>query len=180
LGAIALIAFPLHTARNTRSEIGDRWAYDRKEVGKALAAYRNDGLRMLVSEAGALPLYSGWWASDTLGLNDEEIARHGARPDYLLRMSPDLVMFYTSITNFPQRRLARRSLLSGGRYVFAAAIVKTDPKLRPAPNAAHYYFVKRSSPKADELVRTLRSIDDVRYLPRARSQPLLDALGLSD
>lgn len=179
LGAVVLVAFPLHTVRNARSEVEDRWVYDREVVGKALAAYRDDGLRVLTSEAGALPLFSGWWASDTLGLNDEHIARHGASFNYLRRMSPDVVMFYTSISNFPQRRLPGRSLLRTG-YVFATAIAKTDPKLRPVPNKAHYYFVKRSSPKADELVRTLRSLDDVRYVPRARSQALVDTLGLRD
>jgi arabinofuranosyltransferase len=186
LTATALVAFPFNTADRTRTEVAERWGHDRKAVGEALAAYRNDGLRMFVSEAGALPLFSRWWASDSLGLSDEEIARHGASLPYLRRMSPDLVMFLSYLKVRPAAAPADIAsygdpiyrLLRSGDYVFAAAVAKSDPNLRAVRNQGHFYFVKRSSPRAQELVRTLRGLDDVRYLPAAGRQPFLDALDL--
>jgi hypothetical protein len=63
VGAIALVAFPLSSIGETQTQVRGRWIYDRDQVGRALAAFRNDGLRMLVTESGALPYRAGWHAT---------------------------------------------------------------------------------------------------------------------
>ena len=43
-----------------------------------VAPYADRGYTIAVSEAGLVPLYSGWRAIDAWGLNDRQIAREGS------------------------------------------------------------------------------------------------------
>jgi hypothetical protein len=176
-----LVLFPLHTLPEARAEVSQRWQHDREVVGQALAPLRRDGLSMIVDQSGAVPLYSGWQATDVLGLNDERIARTGLTPSYLRSLDPDLVMFLLH-TNKPRRSWStnHRALfdfLRQERYLAATAIVKTDEHLRSVrPPQIHFYFVKRSSARAAEVVRTLRGAAAVRRLPARQAARLLERL----
>jgi hypothetical protein len=64
-------------------------------VGQALAAVPHGGQWMATTEAGLLPLYSGWNDIDTWGLNNDWIAHHGLSDTYLNRYQPALIMFHT-------------------------------------------------------------------------------------
>src|SRR5215467_9366000 len=65
------------------------------DVGTMLGAYRGKGYAMAVTEAGLLPLYSGWRAVDAWGLNDRYIARYGTVTDaYLDRYRPEVIVFH--------------------------------------------------------------------------------------
>ncbi len=63
-------------------------------VGTALASHAQSNRVMAVSEAGLLPLYSGWPALDTWGLNDPRLARQGgATAVDLDAVRPALIMY---------------------------------------------------------------------------------------
>jgi hypothetical protein len=155
--AVALVAFPLTSLGETQLNVRGRWTYDREQVGKALARFEHDGLSMLVTESGALPLYSGWRSSDLLGLNDHEIARNGATPAYLDSLHPDLIQFVVDLPHGGFTEINR--LLATGDFTLARAVLKTNRDLRPGvPPQAHFYFVRTASRHAGEVVATLRSL----------------------
>jgi hypothetical protein len=155
--AIGLLAFPLTTLGEVQMNVRGRWTYDREQVGKALARFRGDGLSMIVTESGALPLYSGWRSSDLLGLNDHEIAAHGASAAHLDSLHPDLIQFVVDLPHggFP----ALNRMLATGDFRFARAVVKTNRDLRPGvPPQAHLYFVRSDSPHAAEVIRAIEAV----------------------
>jgi hypothetical protein len=51
--------------------------------------------RMLLTEAGILPYYSGWTAYDAWGLNTSEFAKHLIQPSDVAALQPDLIMVHT-------------------------------------------------------------------------------------
>ncbi|OXM52423.1 hypothetical protein [Amycolatopsis alba] len=66
-------------------------------IGKGLAAARvpEAARRLAVSDAGAIPYYSGWKAIDYIGLNDEAIA-HGAEPTDVVKAARPTVIVVTA------------------------------------------------------------------------------------
>ena len=64
-------------------------------MGRLLAEYRGHDYVIATSEAGLLPLYSGWTAIDTWGLNDARIAHGGeVTAAYLDEYRPHLIVFH--------------------------------------------------------------------------------------
>jgi hypothetical protein len=193
VGALAagvlLALFPLHLLGETRAQVRGRWQYDRKEAGLALAPFRRDGLSMLVTEAGAVPLYSGWRATDHYGLNDEGIAHHGVTYARLRGFDPDLVMMSVIVdARAPFAAAAARRnpafqalfrLLRDGRYRLAAAIEKTSPRLVFSAGQAHFYWLKPGARDAGRVARALGSLPTVRHLEPAQTRDKLALLGLS-
>ena len=67
----------------------------RYDVARLLAEYRGHDYVIATSEAGLLPLYSGWTAIDTWGLNDAWIAHDGeVTAAYLDEYRPHLIVFH--------------------------------------------------------------------------------------
>jgi len=183
VGTLALVVFPLHTLDEARYLTAARWQHDRAVAGQALHGLSDLGASMLVTEAGALPFYSGWRATDLLGLNDEEIAHGGLRPSYLRRLAPDLVVFASHLTGGPPARAEGyytklRELVRGGAYRFADAYRKTDERLRPVEGFVHVYLVRVQSPHADRIARRLRALTGVRRLSVGEVRPILDGFGV--
>ena len=140
------------TTRGTSSQ------YDhRVTIGKALRPFAGSGYRMVTSEAGWLPFYSGWQAVDPFGLYDEHIAHRGLDSAYLARLAPDLIMFRVYSDSWApdwapgDRRwndmtqiLHRFASRSG--YMLAARVgVHHD---------CCWYYVKESNPDAEK-IRTI-------------------------
>ncbi|MFC4005052.1 hypothetical protein ACFS2C_27410 [Prauserella oleivorans] len=69
-------------------------------IGKGLAdaGVAEPDRTLAVSDAGAIPYYSGWRTIDYIGLNDERIA-HGADPDDVVREARPTVIVATSYTD---------------------------------------------------------------------------------
>ena len=126
---------------------------DRVLAGKALAGL--DGT-MFVTEAGALPLYSGWRSVDLLGLTSEEIAHDGLSMELLERLEPDLVMALGQ--KGPYRAVPKYELMT--RYMAANGFELVDCVLK-SEDRHHFYFARRSSPLFDEVVRRLRAVQGV-------------------
>jgi len=67
-----------------------------RAFAERLAPLAAHGDTLAVTEAGALPLFSGWRAIDGLGLNDAYIAHHGGlvSEPYLDRVHPDVILVH--------------------------------------------------------------------------------------
>lgn len=142
-----------------------RWQHDRAVMGRQLGAIEDRDATMLISESGALPYFSRWTATDTHGLNDTHIARHGLSREHLARVDPDLIVLLVK----PGKRLAAYGPvlghLSEGGYRFVAAVAKTDPALEIVNDHQHLYFVKRASPRAERLQAAILAAPVLRVPP---------------
>ena len=134
----------------------------RYDVALELGSYTNREYTIATTEAGLLPLYSGWRAIDTWGLNDQWIAHNGGiTEDYLDRYHPDIVMFHapfspltpTPTTAGDDRWLAMvltlKAYAERRGYILAAAY-------GPSIERAHYYYVRADIAESGEIVATLR------------------------
>lgn len=135
----------------------------RYDLGKMLAAYQNRGYVIATSEAGLLPLYSGWSAVDTWGLNDEWIAHHGeVTTEYLDLYKPELIVFHAYFSPLVPPRLNDRNLgqdwfrmtitlkqyAESHGYILAAAF-------GDSPYETHYYYVRSDFPDSAKIVQTI-------------------------
>ena len=66
----------------------------RGRVGTALKPFRGAGHLLAVTEAGLVPLNSGWRTLDLWGLNDEQIAHNGLDAKRLVRADPAIVLMH--------------------------------------------------------------------------------------
>jgi hypothetical protein len=113
MAAALAIAIWIHTRP---FEIGDL----RGNAGRALAGFSHQ-YTMVTTEAGLLPLYSGWQAVDAWGLNDSWIAHHGLTDEYLERSHPALIVIASG--NWPRWRQMTERLerfAKTGQYILAA------------------------------------------------------------
>lgn len=63
-------------------------------LGQALAPLANDGVTLAAGDAGAIPFYSGLATLDTLGLNDEQLARGVPLHERVGQFRPDVIVGY--------------------------------------------------------------------------------------
>jgi arabinofuranosyltransferase len=155
----------------------------RVEVAKRLAEFRLKGYWMAVSEAGALPFYSGWNAVDTWGLNDPWIVRHGVvTQEYLDRYRPHVIMFHAYFSPVAPANSERRAsrdprilrweqmldtLMQYAErrgYILAAVYGET-------PYDTHYYYVRPDFPDAAAIVQRIRS---TRYIWYQTGRPCIN------
>lgn len=140
---------------STLSVMKTKSQYDRVVVGKALSTFHG---KMLTSEAGALPYFSGWEAVDVVGLTSEEIVHNGFSYDLLERLDPDIIM----LLDYPLRLYKKEEYkiidryMTNNQFMAVAAIQKTSGRY-------HYYFVNNNSRIYKDLVRCLRNVSGVEY-----------------
>ena len=136
----------------------------RLDAARVLSDYRGRGHTLATSEAGLLPLYSGWRSVDSWGLNDPLIARHGLTPERLEREKPALIVFhaYRSPIVAPPlgddgwSRMVHtlESYATRHGYVLAASF-------GPNPFDTHTYYVRPDLADTEALVARLRAL---RYI----------------
>jgi arabinofuranosyltransferase len=115
-------------------------------VARLLAEFGGLERTLVTTEAGLLPLYSGWRSVDAWGLNDPRVVADGLITDvYLRRRDPDVIVFHANYTPLdayapapdPWGRMVdvlhRYAACNG--YRLAAAFV-------PETSQAMYFFVK--------------------------------------
>jgi hypothetical protein len=137
----------------------------RYDVARMLSDYAGRGYTIATTEAGLLPLYSGWRAIDTWGLNDKWIAHHGLiTEEYLDRQNPAVIMWHgyfsplkplskeQSESLWSRHVLTLKKYVEGHGFTLAAAYAVS-------PEDAHYYYVRSDLPDHDEIVARLRSMD---------------------
>jgi arabinofuranosyltransferase len=135
-----------------------------------LGDYAPRGFTLVTTEAGLVPLYSGWRAVDAWGLNDQWIAHHGAiTEDYLDRYRPEVVAFHAYFspgTADSGDRIERRAL--GPRWYRMVMTLRGYAESRGYVRAAvfgrnaydtHWYFVRSGFAQSDEIVARLRALD---------------------
>lgn len=134
-------------------------------VARMLAEYGGPERRMIVTNAGHLPFYSGWSAMDAWGLTDQNIAHHGLTEEYVAAFHPDVIQFdamFSPKTSHVRPEFAgwewyRATVLlkqyaERHGYVLAAAFGLT-------PDKSHHYYVRADWPPRAEVVARLRSME---------------------
>ncbi len=103
-GSAAITATYVFAYNKAISDIQQAFIFKgRYDVAMYLRRYESKGYWMATSEAGLLPLYSGWNAVDTWGLNDQWITHNGGiTAAYLDRYHPELIVFHAYFS--PQNR----------------------------------------------------------------------------
>jgi hypothetical protein len=144
-----------------------------QDMGVILRGFGAGRYAMAVTEAGLLPLYSGWRAVDAWGLNDTWIARHGGiTEEYLDRYRPEVIMFHAYYS--PLEEPGPRAEISGlgpawyrmcrtlqayaerNGYRLAAVFGRE-------PSHTHAYYVRTGFPDADAVFAAIRSFDYIWY-----------------
>jgi arabinofuranosyltransferase len=159
------------------------------DLGRMLRPYSERGYTLVTTEAGLLPLYSGWRAIDAWGLNDAVIAHAGGVTEaYLDQHQPELVMFHAySSPLVPEDEADRLAGWSRMIAVLKRYVATRDYELVAAygrsPVDTHWYFVKRGFPHAAEITQKIRAmnydwfgpcVDFARLRP---GEPTVDAAG---
>lgn len=139
----------------------------RYEVAQYLSQYADKHYTIATTEAGLLPLYSGWQAVDTWGLNDAWIAHNGGiTKDYLAKVNPEIIMFHADFSPVTPKAEAgdawgtMLTTLDGFArekgYILAAAY-------GDSPVDTHYYYVRPDLPESTDIVAFIRSLDGGKY-----------------
>ncbi len=141
----------------------------RYELAHMLGEYTDRGYVLATTEAGLLPLYSGWRTVDAWGLNDPWIAHHGrVTPEYLDRYKPHVIMIHgwsspvaPSLPHARGRWLEMVHTMTDyaekNGYVLAAAFGDT-------PYDTHQYYVRNDFADGAEIIEKIRSIEYRWYL----------------
>ena len=123
--------------------------------GEALAPLEDRGYTIYVTEAGAVPYYSGWDSLDNMGLVDEHITHRGLSKEYLEEVSPELIMLGKADSDrdlwdkFP----TEYEYMVDHGYLGVTAVVQTA-------RSVHVYFVL-PGPSADEIAAALLESDEL-------------------
>jgi hypothetical protein len=139
-----------------------------RDVGVMLAAYRDRGYTLAVTEAGLVPFYSDWRTVDAWGLNDPWIAHHGGiTEEYLERYRPDVILIHAYYSPEVPRDHGRSKGLGEAWHDMAVTLHDYAEARRYEPAAVfgrdpyetHYYYVRPGCPDGPELVARIRSLD---------------------
>jgi arabinofuranosyltransferase len=149
----------------------------RYDVAAQLAKYRDRGYAIATTDAGLLPLISGWRAVDTWGLNDQWVAHHGmVTPEYLDRYRPEVIQFQALgfsplVKPDPQEFLIENEALYRTDLALKAYAEARGYRLAaafgPSPRWVDYYYVRSDLAEADELASLIRETD-YRYYTDGR------------
>ena len=135
----------------------------RYDVAVMLSKYTDRNYTIATTEAGLLPLYSGWRAIDTWGLNDKWIAHHQGlvTEEYLRLQKPDIIVWHgyfspthplaPELMNSPWslQILAMQNYAEHNKFTLAAVF-------GVSPSETHYYYVRSDLQENNEIVRQIR------------------------
>jgi len=142
-------------------------------IARLLARYQGKGYRLATTEAGILPLYSGWRTIDTWGLNDQEIAHQGTITARRLEaFDPDVIVFHAPFSPVLEKGCAGPEFIPGWNEMTSRLkqfATQHHYRLVAAygvdPYDSFYHYVRKDFPDSDALVAAIRSTDYV--LPAA-------------
>jgi hypothetical protein len=148
----------------------------RYAVAQSLSKYRGQGYVLATTEAGLLPLYTGWTTLDAWGLNDAWIAHHGeVTPEYLDLYKPTLIVFHAYFSPLVPPRinaknlsqdwfrttLTLKSYAESHNYVLAAAF-------GDSPYETHYYYVRPDVPDSDKIAHEISTMKNYYWFATGR------------
>jgi arabinofuranosyltransferase len=153
LAAIAYCAMRAETI--TYSQDG------RTNIARFLARFTDGDPVLATTEAGLLPLYSGWKTIDAWGLNDPWIAHHGGvTTEYLAEKHPDLIVIHAGLdevrssngVNWERMSNTLKAYARDNGFVLAAAFC-----IRPF--SVHFYYVRKDMPDSAAIIQGIRTTD---------------------
>jgi hypothetical protein len=154
--AVAVLGYTHHRFRQTGSFEGPRAA------GRLLAEFGGAERTLVTTEAGLLPLYSGWRSVDAWGLNDPRIVADGIISDaYLREIDPDVIMFHA---NYPPSSPYAPAADPWGRMVdvlhqYAVCHgYRLAAAFAPEQTQTMYFFVNPRWPDSGRLAERLRTL----------------------
>lgn len=138
------------------------------DTAAMLHTYQDKGYIIAVSEAGLLPLYSGWRSIDTWGLNDQWIAHNGGITEaYLDQVQPQIIMFnvYEFTEQLPERGSTWAAMVTllkdyAEKHNYVLAAVYGDVP------SQHYYYVRPDFPDSQAIIDGIRAIPYIWYFDR--------------
>jgi hypothetical protein len=138
-------------------------------IARVLARYQGKGYRLATTEAGIVPLYSGWRTIDTWGLNDQEIAHQGTITARRLEsFDPDVIMFHANFSPVLEDGCVGPEFLPGwNEMTFRLKRFATQHHYRLVaaygvdPYDSFYHYVRPDFPDSDALVAAIRATDYV-------------------
>lgn len=146
----------------------------RVTAGRLLAKYAGKNYGLMVTEAGALPFFSGWRTLDAHGLNDSVVAHHGLTRQYVDSFRPDVIMFHVQsavyredqpwVLGWPEwERMTKwvYRYATARRYSLVAVC-----QWAPGVDEFDWYFVRPGCPDSDEIARGLSNMPGVFYARR--------------
>jgi arabinofuranosyltransferase len=142
--------------------IGRYYRDGRYDVALILSSYKDKYFIIATTEAGLLPLYSGWKTLDTWGLNDQWIAHNGGiTEEYLSQFQPHIIMFHATFSplvpcqgNGAWFRMLMTLKRYAEKHKYVLAAVFGD-----SPYDTHYYYVRSDFPESEEIINRIRAID---------------------
>jgi hypothetical protein len=134
----------------------------RYDVALILSSYKDKHFTIATTEAGLLPLYSGWKTLDTWGLNDQWIAHNGGiTEEYLSQFQPHIIMFHAYFSPlvpcqgndawFEMVMILKR-YAEKHKYVLAAVF-------GDSPYDTHYYYIRNDFPESTEIINRIRAVN---------------------
>ena len=135
------------------------------DAAQLIRPYRDRGYTVAVTEAGLLPLYSGWKAIDTWGLNDAHIAHaKGIDEAYLESRRPELIVFHAYSSPLTPGERGKKDPWSKMILVLKNYVEKHEYQRIAAFGRsafdAHWYYVRRDFPDSAAIAA---AIDDMQY-----------------
>jgi hypothetical protein len=177
-GAILSAVFTLQAVMSARGTYARDGRY---EVAMVLHTYAGRGYTIATTEAGLLPLYSGWRAVDTWGLNDQWIEHNGSvTEEYIQQNTPDIIMVHEKPA--PGQSSAPSGLEESDAswdrlWAHQVLVLKDYAKLHNftlaaafgvTPGDTHQYYVRPDLPDHDEIVNRIRSVNYTWYATGAK------------
>jgi hypothetical protein len=157
-------------------------------IAQVLARYESRSYRLATTEAGILPLYSGWRSVDTWGLNDQEIAHEGSiTARQLEAFDPDVIVFHASFSpvmregcvgpefqpGWNEMTVRLRQFATQRHYRLVAAY-------GIHPYDTFYHYVRRDFPDSDSLVAAIGSTNYVMPVGNERAMNFAAVRGKED
>jgi hypothetical protein len=173
----ALLAFELTEQRGRYQRDAQRRSYRdiNFEIAALLKPYGGGSYTMATTEAGLLPLYSGWRALDCWGLNDPWIAQHGGlTAEYLASWHPELIIFHAVTLREGPPRFLPEPMFGLGRAWGEMVVTMNDYAVRhfyvlaarfpdPGWGGAYYFYVRPDARGSAELIARLRDLRRARF-----------------
>ncbi|MGE5127114.1 MAG: hypothetical protein ACM3PV_12550 [Betaproteobacteria bacterium] len=139
------------------------------DAALVLRDYAHHDFSLATTEAGLLPLYSGWRTVDAWGLNDPHVAQQGIDEAYLDRYRPEVIMIHAYFSpGVPDRGPRVESRALGPSWYRMVMTLQHYAATRSYELAAcfgrnawdtHYYYVRRGFAQSAEIAARLRALD---------------------
>ncbi|MCB9235503.1 MAG: hypothetical protein H6581_27855 [Bacteroidia bacterium] len=132
-------------------------------VARLLAPYQEQGYTLATTEAGILPLYSGWRTLDTWGLNDPRIVAEGGLTEaYLSERNPQVILVHDWRPPWepPSPPTDDWDRMCQTLHAFA---LDHDYHLAACygakPDNVHYYYVQRGFADEEAILEGIREVE---------------------